>query len=237
MLLTNLAILGASRIPNLSRTLLSIYNALLHEYGDRHWWPADSPFEMMVGAILTQNVSWKNAARAISNLKDAGLLTPSGIKETPPVELASLIKPASFMNVKARRLKSYAEWYCAEFGGDIQRMSKVETPTLRRMLLSVNGIGEETADSILLYACGKPVFVVDAYTRRVLGRLGLIRGNPPYSEIQCLFMENLPKDTELFKDYHAQIVQLAKDRCRRKPLCCSCPLRNISPTIGCRCAP
>lgn len=214
--------------------LLAVYDALLREYGDRHWWPAKTPFEMMAGAILTQNVSWKNAAAAISNLKNARMLTPSSIIELPAAELATLIKPASFMNVKARRLKSFAGWYATEFGADIARMSAVEMHDLRNRLLAMNGIGEETADCILLYACGKPVFVVDAYTRRVFGRLGLVEGDPPYGKLQSFFIQNLPQDTELFKDYHAQIVQLAKDVCRRKPLCGSCPLRSIGKLLRCR---
>lgn len=192
---------------------------------------------MMVGAVLTQNVSWKNAARAVSNLKGARLLTPSGIMEAPSAELAALIRPASFMNVKAKRLKNYVEWYSSEFGADIGEMSKVETHALREMLLGVNGIGEETADCILLYACGKPVFVVDAYTRRVFGRLGLVEGDQPYGRLQAFFMENLPRDVDLFKDYHAQVDHLAKNVCRKKPLCGECPLRRLGGGSGCRTAP
>jgi endonuclease-3 related protein len=216
--------------------LVAIYNALLERYGDRHWWPAETPFEMMVGAILTQNVSWRNASMAISALKDAGLLAPFALENAPPERLAPLLKPARFMNLKARRLKSFAEWYSKEFDSNIERMSRCDTRDLRKKLLEVNGIGKETADCILLYACDKPVFVVDAYARRVFGRLGLIEENPDYDDLQSFLMRNLPLDVALYKDYHAQIVHLAKETCRQRPLCRRCPIRRIRGVPQCRSA-
>lgn len=214
--------------------LRSVYLALLGRHGERHWWPAEDPFEMMIGAILTQNVSWRNAAGAISNLRDARLLTPAAIRNAPPERLAVFIKPARFMNLKARRLKGFAEWYEAEFGADIGRMSRAEMWGLRERLLEVDGIGEETADCIILYACNLPIFVVDAYTRRIFERLGFIEGRLSYSGLQSFFMQNLPPDAALFKDYHAQLVHLAKKACRKKPFCGACPLKRIGKDLFCR---
>ncbi len=213
--------------------LMVIYSALLGRYGDRHWWPAETPFEMMIGAILTQNVSWKNASLAISALRGADLLGPAALADAPPGRVSPLLKPARFMNLKAGRIRSFSEWYSREFDSDLQKMSACETNDLRRRLLGVDGIGKETADCILLYACGKPVFVVDAYTRRVFGRLGLTEVAPDYGGLQYFFMKNLPSDVGLYRDYHAQIVQLAKETCRRRPLCGECPLRRLSSGLRC----
>jgi endonuclease-3 related protein len=213
--------------------LYAIYWTLLQRYGDRHWWPAETPFEMMVGAILTQNVSWANSAIAISNLKDADLLAPHGIRNAPTEKIAPLIKPARFMNLKTKRLKGFVEWYESEFDADIGRMYRIEMWNLRERLLEVDGIGEETADCIILYACNLPIFVIDAYTRRIFGRLGFLHGDPSYGELQLFFMHNLPQDTGLFKDYHAQLVHLAKDICRKKPLCGRCPLKQAGKDFRC----
>lgn len=214
--------------------LYLVYRALLERYGHRHWWPAETPFEMMVGAILTQNVSWANAATAISNLKRACMLSPAAISKAPPEELARMIRPTRFMNLKANRLKRFVEWYSSEFGAEIGSMSKTEIWRLRKMLLTVNGIGEETADCIILYACNLPVFVVDAYTHRIFKRLGFIEGEITYGELQSFFMHSLPHDAGLFKDYHAQLVHLAKDVCRKTPLCSDCPLRRFGRGLRCK---
>lgn len=217
----------------LSQKLIAIYNALLEKYGSRKWWPAESPFEMMVGAILTQNVSWKNAALAILALRKAGLLNPEGIISIPTERLAQLLKPTRFMNLKAKRLKSFSKWYTSEYGAEIGEMAGTDISKLRNKLLGVAGIGKETADCILLYACNQPVFVVDAYTLRIFDRLGLVDGKPSYDSLQAFFMHNLPKDVELYKDYHAQIVHLGKEVCRKEPDCGSCPLRSTS-DLQCR---
>jgi endonuclease-3 related protein len=218
---------------NTNQKLITVYNILLGKFGNRHWWPAQSPFEMMVGAILTQNVSWKNATKAISNLKKANLLDPETMARSHPEKLATLLIPARFMNLKARRLKTFSKWYISEFSADIQRMSKTRMQDLRERLLEVDGIGKETADCILLYACDMPIFVVDAYTLRVFGRLGLVKGKPSYDELQAFFMQNLPEEVILFKDYHAQIVHLGKEVCRQKPLCGRCPLRHTGDDLHC----
>jgi endonuclease-3 related protein len=189
---------------------------------------------MMVGAVLTQNVSWRNAAVAISNMRNAGLLTPAGIIKTPPEELAPLLRPARFMNLKARRLKGFSEWYASEFGADISRMAGTWMWDLRERLLEVDGIGEETADCILLYACNKPVFVVDSYTLRVFGRLGLVKGKPSYDGLQAFFMQNLPGYVGLYKDYHAQIVHLGKEVCNQRPVCSKCPVGRIGEDFRCK---
>jgi endonuclease-3 related protein len=216
-----------------SQELIAIYNALLEKYGNRKWWPAERPFEMIVGAILTQNVSWKNAALAISALRKAGLLSPEGIINTPIERLAQLLKPTRFMNLKAKRLKSFSKWYTSEYSAEIMRMAGTGISELRSKLLGVDGIGKETADCILLYACNQPVFVVDAYTLRIFGRLGLVDGKPSYDSLQAFFMHNLPKDVELYKDYHAQIVHLGKEVCRKEPVCDRCPLRSTAGGLQC----
>jgi endonuclease III related protein len=204
--------------------ILDIYDLLFARYGRRNWWPAETPFEVCVGAILTQNTNWGNVEKAIGNLKREGLLTPGALRDIPVVNLAELIRPAGYFNVKSERLKGFVDWLFTGYAGSTEKMACVDWLKLREELLKVRGIGPETADSILLYACGKPSFVVDAYTRRLFEVLGLLDGKESYEEVRALFMDNLPPDVHLFNEFHALIVQHAKDHCRKKPVCHGCPL-------------
>lgn len=210
--------------------LLRIYGKLIRAYGPQGWWPGDTPFEVAVGAILTQRTNWRNAERAIANLKAAGLLDPEALHEIPQRELERLIRPAGFYRQKAGRLKGFLELLRSQGGMD--GLLRLPLPELRERLLSVPGIGPETADSIALYAAGRPIFVVDAYTRRILSRLGLIQGNEPYGELQGLFHRNLPGDTRLFKEYHALLVRHGKEHCRSRPRCGGCPIGDLCPRSG-----
>ncbi|MFB3924649.1 MAG: endonuclease III domain-containing protein [Syntrophales bacterium] len=208
----------------IDRKLLEIYNLLHAHFGDQGWWPADSPFEVIVGAILTQNTSWANVEKAIWNLKSAGLLTPGALRRIEVRRLAELIRPSGYYNIKTVRLKNFLNFLEEEYCSDLERMFAEDGHILRRKLLAVKGIGPETADSILLYAGNKPVFVVDVYTRRILERHRVIREGLGYEEIQSLFMDNLPASAELFNQYHALIVNAGKSFCRKRPRCGSCPL-------------
>ena len=209
----------------MSGGLMVVFDQLLARYGQLHWWPADTPFEVCVGAILTQNTAWTNVEKAIANLKTAEMLTPRALREVTAGDLAQLIRPAGFFNVKAARLKAFVDWLFARFSGRLERMFAGDWQELRRELLLVKGIGAETADSILLYAGGQPSFVVDAYTRRIFSRLGLLPTiETPYETVRNLFMVNLPADPPLFNEYHALIVEHAKTHCRFKPRCSGCPL-------------
>ena len=207
------------------RKLKAFYRRLLKEFGPQDWWPGETPFEVMVGAILTQNTNWGNVEKAIANLKKRRHLTPQSLKKISARQLASLIRPAGYFNVKAKRLKNFIEFVFREYKGDLKRMAREQDEQLRAKLLRVNGIGEETADSILLYAFEKPFFVVDAYTKRVLCRHRLISRNADYADVQKLFTRHLPEDIEMFNEYHALIVRLGKELCRTKPDCFRCPLR------------
>ncbi|OGP53830.1 MAG: endonuclease [Deltaproteobacteria bacterium RBG_13_52_11] len=212
------------------KELLIIYHNLLKFFGGQGWWPAETPFEVVVGAILTQNTAWRNVERAIENLKEEGVLTPQGLSRLDGTRLAELIKPAGYYNVKAKRLKNLMAFLDGEYGGDLTKMFNAPLPSLRETILAVKGIGPETADSILLYAGEKPIFVVDAYTKRVLSRHDMITDGESYGDIQDLFMRNLPQDISLYKEYHALFVQLAKTFCKTKPLCAGCPLEEVWPT-------
>jgi endonuclease-3 related protein len=213
-----------------NRILLDIYRRLLDHYGPQHWWPADEPFEVIIGAILTQSTAWTNVEKAINNLKAAGALTPESLHRLPLDELAGLIHPCGNYNVKARRLKAFARWLWEQYHGDLDKLFAGNISQLRQQLLNVYGIGEETADSIILYAAGKPTFVIDAYTRRVISRTGLAPQNNDYSVFQALFISNLPSDVSLFNEYHALLVRLAKDVCRTRPLCHQCCLNPADKT-------
>ena len=205
----------------------TIYDTLYRNYGPQHWWPADTPFEVMVGAILTQNTAWSNVERAIANLRENRCLTAEQIIATPAEQLARWLKPSGYFNIKARRLQNYCRWYLDQGGRDA--LSKRDTPILRTQLLSVNGIGPETADDILLYAFERPVFVIDAYTRRLFSRLGTIRGDEDYETLRALFENELGTgngSTALFNEYHALIVRHAKEVCGKQPCCNDCILRN-----------
>jgi len=209
----------------LSNTLKKSYNKLLRAFGPQHWWPGDTPFEVIVGAILTQNTAWTNVEKAIHNLKKAKLLTPGKLHDLSQDEIAKYIRPAGYFNIKAKRLKHFLNYLFDNYGGNLKKMFKKRTDALRRELLSVNGIGPETADSMLLYAGNHPVFVVDAYTKRIFSRHQVVKTDADYHNIQELFMKNLPHVVKMFNEYHALIVKAGKDFCRtRKPLCSRCPL-------------
>lgn len=200
--------------------LMSIYDSLYAHYGPQHWWPGDTPFEVMVGAILTQNTNWGNVEKAISNLKAAGALSAKKIYDMPEAELARLIRPSGYFNIKAKRLKAFITYFIGRYGGSVARIKKTDCDTLRREVLAVNGVGPETADSILLYALGCPTFVVDAYTKRIFSRHGFFAEDADYHDVRSFFMERLPVDVQLYNEYHALIVRLAKDRCMKKAGIC-----------------
>jgi len=208
--------------------LLRIYELLYAQFGAQHWWPGEDPFEVMVGAILAQNTSWKNVEKAITNLKGAGALFPEGIATLGLLKLADLIRPSGTYRVKADRLLQLVAFLKDHYGFSLEAMFRVPLSRIRAELLAVKGIGPETADSILLYAGGYPVFVVDAYTKRIFSRHGFIRGGCAYGELQTLFMEALPADVPLFNEYHALIVRLGKSRCRARPICEDCVLQCLS---------
>jgi endonuclease-3 related protein len=207
--------------------LLEINNRLMSKYGPQHWWPGDSPFEVIIGAILTQSSAWTNVEKAINNLKSADALSPEAILNLSLEQLAQLIRPSGYYNAKAVKLKSLVGWLDTNYQNDLNTLSAVDTGTLRSLLLSVHGIGNETADSILLYALGKPVFVIDAYTKRIISRIGLISAESSYSEYQQFFIGKLPVDIKLFNEYHALLVRLGKEACRKIPFCYRCCLRDM----------
>jgi len=202
--------------------LKSVYRILQQQYGEQDWWPGDSAFEVMIGAILTQNTAWTNVEKAITNLKRENILSISNIVDSAHESLADLIRPSGYYNQKAKRLQGFCAWLVEQ--GGIEALHKRDTLELRKDLLSVNGIGPETADDILLYALERPVFVIDAYTRRLFSRLGLIAGNEKYEELRMRFESELTGDMKLYKEYHALIVIHAKEACRKNPLCPQCDL-------------
>lgn len=209
----------------MTKKLLGIYDKLYESFGPQNWWPADSDFEVAVGAILTQNTSWLNVERAIDNLRKARCLSFSKMLQMSEKKLAQLIRPAGYYNIKARSLKNFLRFLKQSYQGSLLRMRRKDTKALREELLCVNGIGPETADSILLYALHKPVFVVDAYTKRIASRHRLIKNDSSYHEIQHLFMRSLPVQVKLFNEYHALLVKCAKDFCKKaKGQCRECPI-------------
>jgi endonuclease-3 related protein len=208
------------------QALLKIYQRLFAQYGPQHWWPAKEPFEVIIGAILTQSAAWTNVEKAIKNLKQAGALTPGAIRQMPQEKLAALIHSCGYYNVKARKLKAFAGWLGEKYKDDLDRLFSQDISELRRQLLDIYGIGEETADSIILYAGNKAVFVIDAYTRRITSRLGIVPKRNSYSALQRLIAANLPADVRLFNEYHALLVKLAKEVCRTQPLCRQCCLNT-----------
>jgi endonuclease-3 related protein len=212
-----------------SDKLNGIYELLLKAYGPQHWWPAESPLEVMVGAVLTQNTNWQGVEQAIANLKRDNLLNQHKLKAISAEELSRLIKPAGYFNLKARRLKNLIGMVAEFYGADLDAMEQMETAKLRQELLLVNGVGPETADSILLYAFHRPIFVVDTYTYRVTSRHGLIEEEANYQALQDLFMEHLPLDVEMFNEYHALLVRVGKLHCKRKARCKGCPLEPLLP--------
>ncbi len=214
----------AKRKQNNHKILTDIYNSLYKHFGPQQWWPGDTPFEIAVGAILTQNTNWDNVEKAIGNLKKERALKAKILHEMPPPKIASLIRPAGYFNVKTRRLKNFLAFLLNHYKGSMKRMKAEDTHSLREGLLNVNGIGPETADSILLYALEKPVFVIDAYTKRVLQRHKVVSEKAAYQELQDLFQTNLRTDVSLFNEYHALLVMLGKHYCKPRPRCSGCPL-------------
>ena len=207
---------------------MEVFETLLKSYGALHWWPADTPVEVCVGAILTQNTNWLNVEKAIANLKREGLLSVQALWDTDRERLAQLVRPSGFFNVKSARLKDFLRWLLGGHGS-LDAMFGGDWEALREELIGVRGIGRETCDSILLYAGGKPSFVVDAYTKRLFFRLGLVREFDSYEQVRAFFMAALPRESALFNEYHALIVEHCKRHCRKKPLCDGCPLRPICP--------
>jgi endonuclease-3 related protein len=207
--------------------LLDAYECLLRYYGPQHWWPAETRFEIIVGAILTQSVAWSNVEKAIANLKAAQALNPAVLDALSVDELAWLIRPAGYYNAKARKIKAFVAYLREHYQYDLDVLFTKEVDALRNELLAIHGIGPETADSIVLYAAGKAVFVVDAYTRRLASRLGLVSNDISYGDLQAAFENNLPHQTPIFQEYHALIVRHAKLICRKIPLCEACPLLSM----------
>ena len=220
----------------MKRKLLKIYKTLLSAFGPQHWWPGKTKVEICVGAILTQNTNWQNVELAIRNLKKNKVLNIKGLFEIPETKLAELIRPSGFYNIKTKRLKNFIN-FIIDFSGEtchgtsLRRLFKLPIPELRTKLLSVNGIGEETADSIILYAAKKPIFVIDSYTRRLVERHFGFTKKAKYSDIQKFFMDNLDHDVELFNEYHALIVKLGKEFCKPKPRCKGCPIASLRSAI------
>lgn len=209
------------------------YDALFHAYGPQHWWPGRSRFEVILGAILTQNTSWTNVERAIGNLRSNRLLSPGAIERIPVGQLARLIRSSGYFRQKARKLKAFVQFLRKRYQGSLDKLFSTETSLLRAQLLGVHGLGPETTDSILLYAGKHPVFVVDAYTRRIFLRHRLLEGNEDYEDIRELFERNLPPETARFNEYHALIVHTGKHFCKkREAACLGCPLRPFLPTTA-----
>jgi len=209
------------------RRLLTMYDSMLDHFGPQGWWPAQTPLEMMVGAVLTQNTNWGNVEKALGSLKKGGELTLERLHRLPVESLADAVRPAGYFNIKAQRLKNLIRFMMEAYGGDIPRMLEDESRRLRSGLLGVKGIGPETADSILLYAAFRPVFVVDTYTHRMLSRHDLADEQASYDELQAVFTDALPEDVPLFQEFHALIVRTGKEYCRKKPLCDLCPVRGV----------
>jgi endonuclease III related protein len=206
------------------KQLEEVYRRLYKAYGPQHWWPADSPFEVMVGVILTQNTAWTNVEKAIQNLKQARSLNTHSIIELSDANLAELIRPSGYFNIKAKRLKNYTNWFVAE--GRFKGLNKFDDMELRKRLLSVNGIGPESADDILLYAFERPIFVIDAYTRRLLSKVGLVCGDEPYETLRQYYESSLEPDVAYYKEYHALIVRHAKEKCSSENDCLHCTVEE-----------
>lgn len=209
-----------------------MYERLLERQGHSAWWPGESSFEVCLGAILTQNTAWANVEKALAALKSEGVLSYEALRALPDDRLAALIRPSGTYRIKAARVRAFLDFLGREYAGRVEAMAAEDPSELRRKLLSVRGIGSETADAIALYAARRPLFVVDAYTRRVFVRLGVLGGGETYDDVQRVFMDRLPSDVALFQDYHAQIVRLAKDVCRPVPRCHACALDDVCASGG-----
>jgi endonuclease-3 related protein len=213
--------------PLIENRLRSIYQILFAHFGHRRWWPARTPFEVCVGAILTQNTSWKNVVKAISNLDEADRLDALRLYEIREEDLATIIRPAGYYNIKAKRLKNFITHVVEKHDGSLDKMFLASVDDLRKELLSINGVGRETADSMILYAAGKPIFVIDVYTRRVLRRHGILGAEADYDEAQSVFHRNIEPDVALYNDFHAQFVAVGSNYCGTKPKCSGCPLEGM----------
>jgi endonuclease-3 related protein len=209
-----------------------VHRRLLRRQGEAGWWPAESPFEVCLGAILVQNTAWTNVEKALAVLRSRGLLAFDALARLSAGEIAPLVRSAGCFNVKARRLRAFLDFLGREYGGRVEAMAGEDPWALRAKLLTVSGIGRETADSIALYAAGRALFVVDAYTRRVFARLGMVQGDEPYDALQRRFMDALPADAALLGEFHAQVVVHAKETCRARPRCGACPLADACPRVG-----
>jgi endonuclease-3 related protein len=213
--------------------LTDVYGRMFEAFGPQHWWPGEGRFEMMIGAMLTQNTSWRNVERAIDNLRQADLLEPHALYAVPLEELEELLRPAGYFRVKARRLRNLLQFLVERYDGSLDAMFQTALPELRGQLLEVHGIGPETADSILLYAGFMPSFVVDTYTHRIFARHGWIGFDADYDQIQDYIQGELPADVPLYNEFHALLVRVGKDHCRKsKPQCAACPLRELLPPGG-----
>lgn len=211
--------------------LIEIYQLLYDAFGPQHWWPGDTRIEIITGAILTQNTNWTNVEKAINNLKAVDCLSAEKLHNIELSKLAELIRPAGYYNIKAKRLKNFLDWLFENYDGNLTELENLNTGQFREELLAVKGIGRETADSILLYAFERPVFVVDAYTARITIRHRLIEPDADYEQLRYLFESNLPEDIQLFNEYHALLVRTGKEFCRPKAKCPSCPLEKLPHTI------
>jgi len=211
--------------------LTEIYRLLYDEFGPQHWWPGETRFEIITGAILTQNTSWANVEKAITNLKSADCLRPDKLHHHDPAQLAELIRSAGYFNIKAKRLKNFINWLFDNYDGELANLETIDTDRLREELLVIKGVGRETADSILLYAFDRPIFVVDAYTARIAFRHELISPEADYEQLRELFESSLPADTQLFNEYHALLVRVGKEFCRPKARCAGCPLEKLPHTL------
>jgi endonuclease III related protein len=216
-------------MKDLKAKLIAVYKRLLDHFGFQNWWPGETPFEVMIGAILTQNTAWANVEKALDNVKKKGLLVPGRLLTVPEKELALLIRPSGYFNQKAKKVKEFLRFFDEKYSLDLEKMKKVKTMPLRAFLLGVKGIGRETADSMLLYAASKRIFVIDAYTRRIFYRLGFLNKEEiEYDEVRELFEKNIPRSLKIYKDFHAQIVMLGKNYCRKRdPLCGECPVAGL----------
>jgi endonuclease-3 related protein len=217
----------------MASNLLEAYERMLAAFGPQQWWPGDSPFEIMVGAVLVQNTAWRNVERAIENLREANVMEPHALYALPQTQLAELIRPAGYYQVKAKRLRNLLKFVVDEFNGSLDEMFRTNLTSLREQLLAIHGIGPETADAILLYAGGLPTFVVDTYTHRILARHGWIEYEAGYHDIKDHFESTLPADRAIYNEYHALLVRVGKDYCKRNdPKCEACPLAPMLPATG-----
>jgi endonuclease III related protein len=212
---------------------MDAYERMLAKFGPQHWWPGDSPFEIMVGAVLVQNTSWRNVEHAINNLRNAGVMETHSLYQVPAEELAELIRPAGYYQLKTKRLRNLLRFVIEQYDGSLEAMFGTGLHSLRQQLLEINGIGPETADAILLYAGGLPTFVVDTYTHRILARHGWLDYEATYDDIKDYFESTLPEGAALYNEYHALLVRVGKDYCRRSaPNCEACPLADMLPASG-----